>query len=204
MMNEIKARVEQLRAQMKAHGVDAYIVPTSDFHETEYVCDHFKAREYMSGFTGSAGTCVFTADEAKLWTDGRYFIQAAKQLEGSGIELMRMGDEGVPTIEAYLCDVLPAHATLGFDGRVMNTAMVERLCAQLSEVTISCDMDLVGAIWHDRPALPASKTFELAQRYTGKSAAQKLSEVREAMAEAGADIHIITRVDDIAWLLDME
>lgn len=202
-MNEIKARVEQLRAQMKAHGVDAYIVPTSDFHETEYVCDHFKAREYMSGFTGSAGTCVFTADEAKLWTDGRYFIQAAKQLEGSGIELMRMGDEGVPTIEAYLCDVLPAHATLGFDGRVMNTAMVERLCAQLSEVTISCDMDLVGAIWHDRPALPASKTFELAQRYTGKSAAQKLSEVREAMAEAGADIHIITRVDDIAWLLNM-
>ena len=91
-MNEIKARVEQLRAQMKAHGVDSYIVPTSDFHETEYVCDHFKAREYMSGFTGSAGTCVFTADAAKLWTDGRYFIQAAKQLEGSGIELMRMGD----------------------------------------------------------------------------------------------------------------
>ena len=202
-MNEIKARAEQLRAQMKAHGIDAYIVPTSDFHETEYVCDHFKAREYMSGFTGSAGTCVFTADAAKLWTDGRYFIQAAKQLEGSGIELMRMGDEGVPTIEAYLREALPAHATLGFDGRVMNTAMVERLCAQLNEVTISCDMDLVGAIWHDRPALPASKTFELALRYTGKSAAQKLSEVREAMAEAGADIHIITRVDDIAWLLNM-
>ena len=92
-MNEIMRRTEQLRAQMKAHGVDAYIVPTSDFHETEYVCDYFKARAYMSGFTGSAGTCVFTAKEGKLWTDGRYFIQAAKQLEGSGIDLMRMGDD---------------------------------------------------------------------------------------------------------------
>lgn len=109
-MNEIMRRTEQLRAQMKAHGVDAYIVPTSDFHETEYVCDYFKARAYMSGFTGSAGTCVFTAKEGKLWTDGRYFIQAAKQLEGSGIDLMRMGDEGVPTIEEYcwtLCLSMP-------------------------------------------------------------------------------------------------
>ena len=126
-MNEIVKRVELLREQMKHHQVDAYIVPTSDFHETEYVCDYFKARAYMSGFSGSAGTCVFTADEGKLWTDGRYFIQAAKQLEGSDIDLMRMGDEGVPTIEEYLLDALPEHAVLGFDGRVMNTAMVEKL-----------------------------------------------------------------------------
>ena len=169
------------------------------------VCDYFKARAFMSGFSGSAGTCVFTADQGKLWTDGRYFIQAAKQLEGSGIDLMKMGNEGVPTIEEYLKEVLPAHAVLGFDGRVMNTAMVEKLQSVLKEkdVTISCDVDLVGEIWEDRPALPASKTFELAEKYSGKSAEEKLAEVRRAMKEAGADTHIITRVDDIAWLLNM-
>ena len=115
----------------------------------------------MSGFTGSAGTCVFTAKEGKLWTDGRYFIQAAKQLEGSGIDLMRMGDEGVPTIEEYLLDALPEHAVLGFDGRVMNTAMVEKLesVLQARGAKISCDMDLVGEIWTTRPAFPATQTF---------------------------------------------
>ena len=146
-MSEIAKRVELLREQMKAHQVDAYIVPTSDFHETEYVCDYFKARAYMSGFTGSAGTCVLTAKEGKLWTDGRYFIQAAKQLEGSGIDLMRMGDEGVPTIEEYLLDALPEHAVLGFDGRVMNTAMVagKRAAGARSEDQLrygSCRRDL--------------------------------------------------------------
>lgn len=204
-MSEIAKRVELLREQMKAHQVDAYIVPTSDFHETEYVCDYFKARAFMSGFTGSAGTCVFTATEGKLWTDGRYFIQAQNQLEGSGIDLMRMGDDGVATIEEYLLETLPSHAVVGFDGRVLNTAMVENLQDKLKDKTITfqCDMDLVGAIWEDRPALPASRTFELAEKYTGKSAADKLAEVREEMKKAGADIHIITRVDDIAWLFNM-
>lgn len=204
-MNEIVKRVELLREQMKHHQVDAYIVPTSDFHETEYVCDYFKARAYMSGFRGSAGTCVFTADEGKLWTDGRYFIQAAKQLEGSDIDLMRMGDEGVPTIEEYLLDVMPEGAVLGFDGRVLNTAMVENLQKKLKakNIAIECDMDLVGEIWEDRPALPASKTFALDVKYTGKNAGEKLAAVREKMKEAGADTHIITRVDDIAWLFNM-
>lgn len=204
-MSEIAKRVEQLRDQMKQHQVDAYIVPTSDFHETEYVCEYFKARAFMSGFTGSAGTCVFTAEEGKLWTDGRYFIQAQKQLEGSGIDLMRMGEEGVSTIEEYLADVLPKNAVLGFDGRVMNTAMVEKLQEKLKEknITIQCDMDLVGAIWKDRPALPASQTFALEEKYAGKSAADKLTALREEMKRFGADAHIITRVDDIAWLLNM-
>ena len=204
-MSEIAKRVEQLRDQMKQYQVDAYIVPTSDFHETEYVCEYFKARAFMSGFTGSAGTCVFTAEEGKLWTDGRYFIQAQKQLEGSGIDLMRMGEEGVSTIEEYLADVLPKNAVLGFDGRVMNTAMVEKLQEKLKEknITIQCDMDLVGAIWKDRPALPASQTFALEEKYAGKSAADKLTALREEMKRFGADAHIITRVDDIAWPLNM-
>ena len=139
-MSEIAKRVELLREQMKAHQVDAYIVPTSDFHETEYVCDYFKARAFMSGFTGSAGTCVFTATEGKLWTDGRYFIQAQNQLEGSGIDLMRMGDEGVATIEEYLLETLPSHAVVGFDGRVLNTAMVENLQDKLKDKAITFPM----------------------------------------------------------------
>lgn len=204
-MNEIKKRVEALREQMRAQGVAAYIVPTADFHETEYVCDYFKAREFMSGFSGSAGTCVFTMQEGKLWTDGRYFIQAAKQLEGSGIDLMRQGEEGVPSIEEYLFDVLPQGAVLGFDGRVMNTAMAEKLRGKLSGkgITIACEQDLVGNIWRDRPALPASETFELDVKYTGRSAEDKLRAVREAMTQEGATVHIITRIDDIAWLFNM-
>ena len=204
-MNKIKERVHLLQQKMKEQCIDAYIVPTADFHETEIVCDYFQARAVMTGLTGSGGACGSIRDQGKLWTDGRYFIQAAKQLEGSGIDLMKMGNEGVPTIEEYLKEVLPAHAVLGFDGRVMNTAMVEKLQSVLKEkdVTISCDVDLVGEIWEDRPALPASKTFELAEKYSGKSAEEKLAEVRRAMKEAGADTHIITRVDDIAWLLNM-
>ena len=204
-MSEIAKRVELLRAEMARQQVDAYIVPTSDFHETEYVCDYFKARTFMSGFTGSAGTCVFTMTEGKLWTDGRYFIQAQQQLTGSGIDLMRMGEEGVATIEEYLLQALTAHAVVGFDGRVMNAAMVEKLQEKLKEkeITLQCDMDLVGNIWTDRPPLPASKAFALAESYTGKSAKQKLADVRAAMQKAGADSHIITRVDDIAWLLNM-
>lgn len=204
-MSEIAKRVELLRAEMARQQVDAYIVPTSDFHETEYVCDYFKVRTFMSGFTGSAGTCVFTMTEGKLWTDGRYFIQAQQQLTGSGIDLMRMGEEGVATIEEYLLQALPAHAVVGFDGRVMNAAMVEKLQEKLKEkeITLQCDMDLVGNIWTDRPPLPASKAFALAESYTGKSAKQKLADVRAAMQKAGADSHIITRVDDIAWLLNM-
>lgn len=204
-MSEIAKRVELLRAEMARQQVDAYIVPTSDFHETEYVCDYFKARTFMSGFTGSAGTCVFTMTEGKLWTDGRYFIQAQQQLTGSGIDLMRMGEEGVATIEEYLLQALTAHAVVGFDGRVMNAAMVEKLQEKLKEkeITLQCDMDLVGNIWTDRPPLPASKAFALGESYTGKSAKQKLADVRAAMQKAGADSHIITRVDDIAWLLNM-
>ena len=111
-MSEIAKRVELLRAEMARQQVDAYIVPTSDFHETEYVCDYFKARTFMSGFTGSAGTCVFTMTEGKLWTDGRYFIQAQQQLTGSGIDLMRMGEEGVATIEEYLLQALPVQSSV--------------------------------------------------------------------------------------------
>ncbi len=202
MVNE---RLGKIRELMRERGVDAYVVPTSDFHESEYVGRHFACREYMTGFTGSAGTAVITADEAGLWTDGRYFVQAAKELEGSMVELRRMGQEGVPTILEYLAETVPAHGTVGFDGRVINEQLGERIeeCLADKEVSVVYQEDLVGMIWQDRPALSAEPIWVLEEEYSGKSAAQKLEELRKTMEQEKATVHILTSVDDIAWLLNI-
>lgn len=141
-MNE---RLEQLRKLMKERHMDAYLVPTSDFHESEYVGEYFKCRKFLTGFTGSAGTAVVTADDAGMWTDGRYFVQAAKQLEGSGFTLQKMGQEGVPSISEYLRQVMPEGGKLGFDGRVINSQMGAGLQEALEDkhVTISYEEDLL-------------------------------------------------------------
>ena len=118
----IQERLKALRAEMSKRGISVYVVPTADFHESEYVGEHFKARKFITGFTGSAGTAVITMDEAGLWTDGRYFVQAAKQLEGTTVKLFKMGEEGVPTVDEYIADTLPQGGCLGFDGRVINGA----------------------------------------------------------------------------------
>lgn len=116
---DVNERIEALRRLMEEKGIDIYIVPTADYHQSEYVGEYFKARKYITGFSGSAGTAVITRDEAKLWTDGRYFIQAAKQLKGTIVELMKMGEPGVPSLEDYVGQILPEGGTIGFDGRVM-------------------------------------------------------------------------------------
>lgn len=201
-MNE---RLTQLRRLMAERRMDAYLIPTSDFHESEYVGEHFKCRKFMTGFTGSAGTAVVTAHEAGLWTDGRYFVQAAKQLEGSGFTLRRMDQEGVPTIEEYLERVIPEGGNLGFDGRVVNSQTGERLKEILEDkhVTFSYEEDLVGQIWKDRPDLPAEPVWILEERYAGKAAGEKLADLRKAMKEAHATVHILTTLDDIVWLLNI-
>lgn len=195
----------ELRALMAERGIDVYMIPTSDFHETEYVGEHFKARYFMSGFSGSQGTLVVCKDQAALWTDGRYFIQAAKQLKGSGIELMRMGEEGVPTIVSYIYDHICEHGGFGFDGRVMNTKLAASICAKLSEkqVRIICHEDLVDKIWKERPALPKDPAFFLKECYSGKSTADKLADILVAMKKKQATHHIVTTLDDIAWILNM-
>ena len=201
----IPQRLKKLRDLMAQRGIDAYVIPTSDFHESEYVGDYFKARKYMSGFTGSAGTLVVTAKEACLWTDGRYFIQAAEQLKDSTITLMRMGEEETPDIEDYLYDAIPEGGKLGFDGRVVTAALGKAFAGKLSakHATLSTAEDLVDLIWEDRPALSAEPAFLLAEKYTGKSAAQKLEELRDAIRQNGCDTHVITTLDDIAWLLNI-
>ena len=197
--------LEQLREKMRERGIDVYVVPTSDYHESEYVSEHFACRRYITGFTGSAGTAVVTMEEAGLWTDGRYFVQAAKQLEGSGVTLRKMGVEGVPTILEYLRQAMPEGGTLGFDGRVVNELLGEEMEAAVAarHAKIAYGEDLVGMIWADRPALSREPVWILDEKYCGKSAAEKIADLRAAMREAGADVHVLTTLDDIVWLLNI-
>ena len=202
MANE---RLRELRTLMKVRNVDAYYVPSSDFHDSEYVEDYFKCRAFLSGFTGSAGTMVITQAFSGMWTDGRYFVQAAKQLKDSGFTLQKMGQEGVPFINEYLQKVMQEGGKLGFDGRVINNQMGEGLQEALEDkhVTISYEEDLVGEIWENRPALSAEPVWILEEKYAGKSAAQKIEDLRGEMKKLHADVHVLTTVDDIVWLLNI-
>lgn len=201
----IQERLQNLRAKMQENGVQAYIIPTSDFHETEYVSDYFACRKYMSGFTGSAGTLVVLADQAGLWTDGRYFIQAQAQLQDTGIALMKMGQPETPSIEDYICQNLSKGSKVGFDGRVINYMDYKRYHAIFNshQIDIVANLDLVNEIWQDRPALPATKTFHYALRYAGVSIEGKLAQVRQAMTREGCASFIITKIDEIAWLFNI-
>ena len=202
---KISERIEQLRVLMKEKNIDAYVVPTADFHQSEYVGEHFKARKFITGFSGSAGTAVITANEARLWTDGRYFIQAAKQIEGTGVELMKMGEPGFPTLTEYLADTLPENGILGFDGRVVATGEGEEYEAIVNAKngSIVYEYDLIDQVWTDRPALSEKTVFELGVEYTGETVASKLSRIREEMKKCGATVHILTTLDDICWTLNM-
>ncbi|CEP48481.1 aminopeptidase P family protein [Paraclostridium sordellii] len=201
----IKERLAKLREYMSEKNIDAYIIPSSDNHQSEYVGDHFKCREFISGFTGSAGTVVVTMEEAGLWTDGRYFIQAEKELEGSTIKLFKMGEEGVPTTEEYLYEFLKEGKTLGFDGRVICAKEGINLEKKLAKknIKIVYDYDLVGMIWNDRPDLSTAKAFLLDVKYAGETFSSKLNRVRESMKEKNANVHVITTLDDIAWLFNI-
>ncbi len=201
----IKERIEALRREMAKRGIDMYLIPTSDFHESEYVGEYFKARKYMTGFTGSAGTAVITMDEAGLWTDGRYFIQAENQLKGSPVVLYKMDEEGVPTVKEYLEQNLKEGQCLGFDGRVVNGKNGEKYekLAAGKNGRLHVTEDLVDLIWKERPALPAEPVFLLALEYAGESTADKLSRLREKMKEEKADVHVLTSLYDIAWLLNV-
>ena len=201
----IKQRIENIRDIKKKKNIYAYIVPSSDYHQSEYVGDYFKSREFMSGFTGSAGTLIISMDEAGLWTDGRYFIQAEQELKDSGIKLFKMGEEGVPTIEEYLLEKLPKNSTLGFDGRIMSVKEGQSLANKLAfkGINIEYKYDLVNDIWEDRCSLPTEKAFLLGTEYSGESFSDKLSRIRAVMKEKKATTHILASLDDIAWLFNI-
>lgn len=201
----VKQRIENIRDLMKEKNIYAYIVPSSDYHQSEYVGDYFKSREFMSGFTGSSGTLIISMDEAGLWTDGRYFIQAENELKDSGIKLFKMGEEGVPTIEEYLLEKLPKNSTLGFDGRVMSVKEGQSLANKLAfkGINIEYKYDLVNDIWEDRCSLPTEKAFLLGVEYSGEGFSDKLSRIRAVMKEKKATTHILASLDDIAWLFNI-
>ena len=201
----IKQKLNALRILMKEKKIDAYLVPTDDFHGSEYVGDYFKCRKYITGFTGSAGTAIITQDMAGLWTDGRYFIQAADQLRDTTIELFKSGEPGVPTVHQFLNDKLEEGMCLGFDGRTVSAREAEELQELLREkhITFSVNDDLIGEIWEDRPVLSCEPVMELDIRWTGKSRADKIAEIREQMKAKEADTFILTSLDDIAWLLNI-
>ena len=204
-MMTVKERLKALRELMKEKNIDAYLVPTDDFHGSEYVGDYFKCRKYITGFTGSAGTAVIMQDMAGLWTDGRYFIQAADQLKGSGVELFKMGEPGVPTIHEFLKNNLKNDMCLGFDGRTVSGSEAEELKKLLKEKNIhfSVEEDLIGEMWEDRPELSCEPVMELEMKWTGETRASKIARIRQQMKEEGADIFILTSLDDIAWLLNI-
>ena len=204
-MSVIPERLKALRELMDKKGIDMYIVPTADFHQSEYVGDHFKARKFITGFSGSAGTAVITKDEARLWTDARYFLQAGKQLQDTTVQLMKMFEPGYPSLDEYIADTLKAGQTVGFDGRVVNSTWGKKLLdiAEKKKGRLYVDEDLVDLIWTDRPALSKTSPFILEEKYSGKSTAAKLADVRAKMREAGADTHILTCLYDIAWLLNV-
>lgn len=201
----IPERLKALREEMRKRSIAIYVVPTADFHESEYVGAHFKARAYMTGFTGSAGTAVITMTEAGLWTDGRYFVQAKEQLEGTGVVLYRMGEEDVPTVNEYIERTLAEGECIGFDGRVVNGGWGRELkeIADKKHGTLKVEEDLVDLIWEERPALPAEPVWLLDVRYAGRSTEDKLADVRSVMEEKGADWHLLSSLYDIAWLLNV-
>ena len=201
----VQKRLSALRELMKKRGVDAYLVPTDDFHASEYVGDYFKCRKYITGFTGSAGTAVITEDMAGLWTDGRYFIQAAQQLEGTSVTLFKMGEPGVPTVHEFLKDKLTEGMCLGFDGRTVSAAEADQLKTLLSDknVRFSVEEDLIGEIWTDRPELSCEPVIELDVKWTGESRADKCRRIRHKMEEKQADVFVLTSLDDIAWFLNI-
>ena len=201
----VPERLSALRKCMQEKHIDIYIVPTADFHQSEYVGEHFKARAYITGFTGSAGTAVITLHDAKLWTDGRYFLQAANQLEGTGVTLMKMFEPGVPTIEEYLEAELKSGQTLSFDGRVVSVGEGDEYAsiAKKNGAKIDYQEDLIDAIWTNRPPLSEEPVWFLEEKYSGESTESKLSRIRKEMEDAGCDTHIVSTLDDICWTLNI-
>lgn len=202
---ESNGKLKKIRQRLQEELLDAYLVLSSDFHNSEYVGEFFKCREYISGFTGSAGSLVILKNKAGLWTDGRYFLQAEEQLEGSGFDLFRMGEENVPTISEYLEKELSEHACVGMDGRTMSLCKFRELEKKLRKkrISVRLDYDLIGEIWQDRPLMSCEPAWELQTLYAGLSRTEKIKLLRCKLKEKEAVCSFISSLDDIAWTLNV-
>ncbi len=196
-------KIKNFQKILNKKQIKAYIIPTADYHNSEYVSPFFKGRAFLTGFTGSAGTLIVTQDKAYLWTDGRYHIQAAKQIENRPIVLMKQGNPGVPTIQEFLSNYLVDQDTLAFDGKVMPTDTVLDLIKHLPNINIQTDEDLLQDFWTERPNLPFSFLYKLETFFTGNTFSEKLIRIREKMQEKNASVHILTSLEDQAWLYNL-
>ena len=208
MIHTINERVERLRSWMKENGISAFVFPSSDPHNSEYVADHWKSREWISGFSGSAGTAVVTLEHAALWTDSRYFIAAEKELKGTDFQLMKLRVEGTPSVSEWLTSELCGYesAVVGLDGNVNSFADVsamERELASKGNITVRTDADPMAELWMDRPVIPDNKVSLHPLEYSGESTSSKISRIRKQLADSGADGLLVTALDEIAWVLNL-
>lgn len=208
MIHTINERVERLRSWMKENGISAFVFPSSDPHNSEYVADHWKSREWISGFSGSAGTAVVTLEHAALWTDSRYFIAAEKELKGTDFQLMKLRVEGTPSISEWLVRELSNYqkAVVGVDGNVnsfIEVSSMERELASKGNITVRTDADPMAELWTDRPVIPDNKVSLHPLEYSGESTSSKISRIRKQLADSGADGLLVTALDEIAWVLNL-
>ena len=202
---QIVDRLSAFRVRMEEENMAVVIVPTADSHASEYLADYFKTRQWLCGFTGSAGTLVVGREEAALFTDGRYFIQAEKQLAGTGVTLMRMGVAGVPSLEEYVCSLAKPGENCGMDFSVISSSFAAGMSDTLAgcEVALRDTGDWFNDLWTDRPAMPKDPVYALKKQYTGMGVSEKLAAIRAVMDKAGADMHVCNVLDDIAWTLNV-
>ena len=205
MNSIINERIAALRAHIVKENIQAFIIPSTDPHTSEYVAPHWQSREWISGFTGSAGTVVVTAKEAGLWTDSRYFLQADRQIEGTGIALYKEMLPETPSIPAFLSSLLQKGDTVGIDGKMFSADEVQHLQRELrqSGIYVKSIADPMQLLWSDRPAMPLAPAFVYDTKYAGKSFTEKLSAVRKKMKAAGAESLLLSALDEIAWLLNI-
>lgn len=195
----------ELRKIMNIKGMNHYIITSSDPHQSEYVAEYYKGRAYISGFTGSAGTLLVSEDSAKLWTDGRYFIQAENQLKGTGIDLMKMNEKGYPTLNEWIENNVNENETVGFYGSCYSCNDYKKLLeiSRKNKFNIAMEEDLLQQVWENRPSLPSDEIFLHDSKFAGKTASEKIKEVREKMEKLKAENYIISSLDDIAWLFNI-
>jgi Xaa-Pro aminopeptidase len=204
-MHHSSEKLEQIRGLMEQRNIDAYLIPDTDPHIGEYIPDHWEIIKWVTGFTGSSATVLITGESALLWTDSRYFIQADRQLSGSGFDVMKPDIEGKNDITNWLVDNLETGSTIGFDGRLISIARFRTFRHSLKDknITFDTDCDLINQLWIDRPSLPSGQAFAHALAFAGKERHQKLYEVRSEMKNRKAGFLLVTSPDEIMWLLNI-
>lgn len=204
MMNT-NEKINRLRQLMKDKNISAVVIPSGDPHHSEYVAEHWQARKWITGFSGSAGTAVVTPEHAILWTDFRYYLQAEKQIGDSLFKLFKMGEPDVPDYRKWLINTLKSGDTIGIDGNVFSMTDVKKTKAMLEAkgFLLDTNIDFINTLWTDRPGKPNSEAFSFSEIYAGKSRSDKIREIRKQMSGLGASFHLVTTLDDIAWILNL-